>query len=62
LHKYIFDFEKTIKSDRLQYQKANGIGNAKTFDGDEYVYYSYILEHCCPIKTLNEAEQYVQLH
>lgn len=43
-HKYIFDFDKTAKSDRLQYRKAKGIGNAKTFDGDEYVYYSYIKE------------------
>ncbi len=44
LHRYIFDFDKTTKSDRLQYQKVNGIGNAKIFDGDEYVYYSYIVE------------------
>jgi ligand-binding sensor domain-containing protein len=43
-HRYIFDFDKTTKSDRLQYQKTNGIGNAKIFDGDEYVYYSYIVE------------------
>jgi ligand-binding sensor domain-containing protein len=43
-HRYVFDFFKTTKSDRLQYKKANGIGNAKVFDGDEYVYYSYIVE------------------
>jgi ligand-binding sensor domain-containing protein len=43
-HRYIFDFEKTTKSDRLQYQKTEGIGNAKIFDGDKYVYYSYIVE------------------
>ena len=43
-HKYTFDFEKTSKSDRLQYQKSEGIGNAKVFGGDEYIYYSYILE------------------
>lgn len=43
-HRYIFDFDKTTKSDRLQYQKTNGIGNAKIFGGDEYVYYSYIIE------------------
>ncbi len=43
-HHYIFDFDKTIKSDRLQYQKTNGIGNAKIFGGDEYIYYSYIIE------------------
>jgi len=43
-HRYIFDFDKTAKSDRLQYQKTNGIGNAKVFGGDEYVYYSHIVE------------------
>jgi ligand-binding sensor domain-containing protein len=43
-HRYIFDFEKTKKSDRLQYQKTNGIGDAKTFGGDKCVYYSYIVE------------------
>ncbi len=43
-HKYLFDFEKTTKSDRLQYQKIEGIGNAATFGGDEYIYYSHIVE------------------
>lgn len=43
-HKYAFDFDKTAKSDRLQYQKKEGIGNDKVFDGDEYFYYSYIIE------------------
>ncbi len=43
-HKYLFDFEKTTKSDRLQYQKTVGIGNKATFGGDEYVYYSHIVE------------------
>lgn len=43
-HRYIFDFDKTTKSDRLQYQKTEGIGNAKIFRGEEYVYYSYIVE------------------
>lgn len=43
-HKYIFDFEKTLKSDRLQYQKTEGIGNAKNFGGDEYIYYSNVIE------------------
>jgi ligand-binding sensor domain-containing protein len=43
-HKYIFDFEKTTKSDRLQYQKTEGIGNKQIFGGDEYVYYSHIVE------------------
>ena len=44
LHRYIFDFDKTIKSDKLQYHKTNGIGNAEIFGGDKYVYYSYIVE------------------
>ncbi|MES2799513.1 MAG: two-component regulator propeller domain-containing protein [Bacteroidota bacterium] len=43
-HKYIFDFEKTAKSDRLHYQITKGIGNAQVFGGDEYVYFSYIIE------------------
>ncbi|MBK8643647.1 MAG: hypothetical protein IPN15_15995 [Saprospiraceae bacterium] len=28
-HKYIFDYEKTAKSDILQYRKTEGIGNEK---------------------------------
>ncbi|MBK6524294.1 MAG: hypothetical protein IPG07_01345 [Crocinitomicaceae bacterium] len=44
LHRYVFDLEKTEKSDRLQYQKTDGIGNAEIFGGDDYIYYSYILE------------------
>jgi ligand-binding sensor domain-containing protein len=43
-HKYMFDFEKTRQSDRLQYRKTEGIGNEKTFGGDKYVYYSHIVE------------------
>jgi len=43
-HRYIFDLEETAKSDRLKYTRSNGIGNAKIFGGDEYIYYSYILE------------------
>ena len=43
-HKYIFDFEKTKNSDRLQYQKIKGIGDKNIFSGDEYIYYSYIIE------------------
>ncbi len=43
-HKYVFDFEKITESDRLQYQKTEGIGNEKIFDGDKYVYYSHIVE------------------
>ncbi len=44
LHRYVFDLEQTAKSDRLEYKKTNGIGNAKIFGGDEYIYYSYIVE------------------
>jgi ligand-binding sensor domain-containing protein len=43
-HRYIFDFDKTAKSDRLQYQKTEGIGDAKIFNGDPYIYYSHIVE------------------
>lgn len=43
-HKYRFDFEQTQKSDRLQYQKKTGIGNAQIFDGEAYIYYSHIVE------------------
>lgn len=43
-HRFIFDFDKTTKSDRLQYQKTEGIVNSKIFGGEEYVYYSYIVE------------------
>jgi ligand-binding sensor domain-containing protein len=43
-HRYQFDFEKTAQSDRLQYEKRSGIGNAGTFGGDDYIYYSHIVE------------------
>jgi ligand-binding sensor domain-containing protein len=43
-HRYIFDFGIPAKSDKLEYQKIEGIGNAKIFGGDEYIYYSHILE------------------
>ena len=43
-HRYNFDFDKSTKSDRLIYKKTNGIGNAEMFGGDEYVYYSYVVE------------------
>jgi len=43
-HRYIFDLKKTARSDRLSYQKTNGIGNAKDFGGDDYIYYSHIIE------------------
>jgi ligand-binding sensor domain-containing protein len=44
LHRYIINIEETAKSDRLVYQKINGIGNADIFGGDEYIYYSHIVE------------------
>lgn len=40
----MFDDEKTAKSDQLHYQKIDGIGNEKIFDGAQYVYYSHIVE------------------
>lgn len=43
-HRYKIDLEATAKSDRLQYQQVKGIGNAKDFGGDPYIYYSYIVE------------------
>lgn len=43
-HRYIVNMEETAVSDRLKYQKINGIGNVEIFGGDEYIYYSYILE------------------
>ena len=42
--KFVFDFEKTLKSDRLQYYKVPGIGKAEDFGGDASIYFSYILE------------------
>lgn len=42
--RYLFNMEETAKSDRLKYQTINGIGSEKDFGGDEYIYYSYILE------------------
>jgi ligand-binding sensor domain-containing protein len=43
-HRYIFDMDKTRESDRLQYRKTAGIGNASIFSGEDYIYYSYIVE------------------
>ncbi len=43
-HRFVFNFDKTAETDRLQYQKVKGIGNPKIFGGDEYIYYQYILE------------------
>lgn len=44
-HRYIFDWEETAQSDRLKYQKITGIGDAQAFGGDDYIYYSCILEN-----------------
>jgi ligand-binding sensor domain-containing protein len=44
LHRYIINIEETAKNDRLIYQKINGIVNADIFGGDEYIYYSHIVE------------------
>jgi hypothetical protein len=44
LHRYIFNLEETAQSDRLQYRQITGIGNKQAFDGDEYIYYSHIIE------------------
>ena len=35
---------ETTNSDRLKYKKVPGIGNAAIFDGDEYIYFSHIIE------------------
>lgn len=43
-HRFKFDFEKTKQSDRLQYKKIDGIGSAEDFGGDDYIYYSHIVE------------------
>lgn len=43
-HRYLFDWTKTAKTDRLVYQKTNGVGNAQVFEGDDYIYYSHIIE------------------
>lgn len=43
-NRYIFDDAETANSDRLKYEKVPGIGNAVIFDGDEYIYYSHIVE------------------
>ncbi len=42
--RFIFDWDKTAKSDRLQYQKIAGVGNEKVFFGDKFIYYSHILD------------------
>lgn len=43
--RFIFDDDKTNESDRLVYQKSEGIGNAEIFLGAEKIYYSHIVEN-----------------
>jgi len=43
-NRFEFDLEKTKSSDRLQYERVKGIGDSKIFGGDEYIYYSHIVE------------------
>ncbi|MBK9481108.1 MAG: hypothetical protein IPO02_03800 [Bacteroidetes bacterium] len=43
-HRYDINLEATAKSDRLQYNKIKGIGDANVFGGNEYIYYSHIVE------------------
>ena len=43
-HRYDINLEATAKSDRLQYNKIKGIGDANVFGGNEYIYYSHIIE------------------
>lgn len=43
-NRYVFKDAETTNSDRLKYKKVPGIGNAAIFDGDEYIYYSHIIE------------------
>ncbi len=42
--RFLFDEDKTAKSDRLEYTKTAGIGDATTFGGDDQIYYSHIVE------------------
>ncbi len=43
-HRFLMDGDATAKSNRLQYTKTKGIGDASIFGGEEYIYYSHILE------------------
>lgn len=43
-HRYLVNIEETVKSDRLKYKKVSGVGNEEIFGGDEYIYFSYILD------------------
>jgi ligand-binding sensor domain-containing protein len=43
-HRFKLDKAKTDQSDRLQYEKVEGIGYEDVFGGDKYIYYSHIVE------------------
>jgi ligand-binding sensor domain-containing protein len=43
-HRFIIKEKETAKSDRLKYEKVAGIGNANIFGGDDYIYFSFIVE------------------
>ncbi len=43
-HRYLMNLDETAQSDRLKYKTINGIGNAEIFGGDDFIYFSNILE------------------
>jgi len=44
LHRYLINRDNADENGKIKYKKIEGIGNAKIFGGDEYIYFSYILE------------------
>jgi ligand-binding sensor domain-containing protein len=44
LHRYRMQFDNTGDNGKLKYSKTAGIGNAEIFGGDDYIYYSLIVE------------------
>ncbi len=42
--RFLFDWSKTAQSDRLEYTKTQGVGDASTFGGDACIYFSHIVE------------------
>jgi streptogramin lyase len=43
-NRFVFDFDKTAGSDRLEYVKTDGIKDEALFNGAESIYFSHILE------------------
>jgi ligand-binding sensor domain-containing protein len=43
-HRFLISPTDSVESGKIRYKKIEGIGKAKTFSEDEYIYYSYILE------------------